>query len=184
MLKTEGLGENQIAYMEHIKIRSCHMSFIFIPKRLIWKSRQCAHIHSQIMHYHTGNVSKNPDNLQKAKQFALRFYEQKATNSSWRNLSIENDEIIILYAQKAWNLCYVFLHTKSHTPWVTQLFMELLKLADRGVFLYTKNNALFGKSLCAKNNTLCVTLLYTKSKTLCVTFIYENKCTYRLRFYI
>ena len=57
MLKTEGLGENQIAYMKHIKIQSCHMGVIFIPKHMIWQRRQCVHIHSQIMHYPTVNLS-------------------------------------------------------------------------------------------------------------------------------
>ena len=59
ILKTEGLGENQIAYMKHIKIQSCHMGLIFTPEYLIWKSKKCVRIHSQIMHYHTGNVSCN-----------------------------------------------------------------------------------------------------------------------------
>ena len=43
--------------MKHIKIRSCHMGIILTPKRLISKSQQCVCIHSQIIHYHTGNVS-------------------------------------------------------------------------------------------------------------------------------
>ena len=50
-------GENKIAYMKHIKIRSCHMGVIFTPKHMIWQRQQCVHIHSKIMHYHTGNVS-------------------------------------------------------------------------------------------------------------------------------
>ena len=56
MIKTEGLGGNKIAYMEHIKIQSCHIGVIFTPKHLMWQSQQCVHIHSQIMPYHTGNV--------------------------------------------------------------------------------------------------------------------------------
>ena len=57
ILKTEGLGENQIPYMKDIKICSCHMSVIFMPKHLIWQRQQCERIHSHIMHYRTVNVS-------------------------------------------------------------------------------------------------------------------------------
>ena len=32
MLKTEGLGKKKIEYMKHIKIQSCHMGVIFMPK--------------------------------------------------------------------------------------------------------------------------------------------------------
>ena len=56
ILKIEGLGGNKNAYMKHIKIQSCHMGLIFTPEYLIWKSKKCVRIHSQIMHYHTGNV--------------------------------------------------------------------------------------------------------------------------------
>ena len=59
MLKTKGLGKKKIVYMKHIKIMSCHMGIIFTPKHLIWQRQQCVHIHSNIMHYHTGNVSCN-----------------------------------------------------------------------------------------------------------------------------
>ena len=56
ILKTEGLGENKIAYMKLIKIHSCHMSVIFTPKHMTWKSQQCVHNHSLIMSYRKGNV--------------------------------------------------------------------------------------------------------------------------------
>ena len=32
------------------------MGVIFTPKHLIWQSLKCVHMHSQIMHYHIGNV--------------------------------------------------------------------------------------------------------------------------------
>ena len=32
------------------------MGVIFMPKHLIFKMQQCAHIHILIMHFHTGNV--------------------------------------------------------------------------------------------------------------------------------
>ena len=54
--KAEGLGEKTIAYMKHIKVHSCHMGVISMSKHLIWKSQQCVIIHSQIIHYNTGNV--------------------------------------------------------------------------------------------------------------------------------
>ena len=56
ILKEEGLVKNNITYMTHIKIQWCHMGIIFMPKHLIWKMLQCAHILSLIMHFHTGNV--------------------------------------------------------------------------------------------------------------------------------
>ena len=55
--KEEGMGKKKTVYMKHIKIRSCHMGVIFMPKHLIWQRKQCVRIQSQIMHYHTGNVS-------------------------------------------------------------------------------------------------------------------------------
>ena len=50
MLKIEGLGGNQIIYMKHIKIQSCHMGVIFMPKHLICQRKKCVHIYSQIMY--------------------------------------------------------------------------------------------------------------------------------------
>ena len=35
--QNEGLVKNQISYMKHIKIESCHMGVIFMPKHMIWK---------------------------------------------------------------------------------------------------------------------------------------------------
>ena len=35
------------------------MEVIFMPKHQIWKMRQCAHILSLSMHFHTGNVYCN-----------------------------------------------------------------------------------------------------------------------------
>ena len=49
-------GKNHITYMKHIKIQLCHMGVIFMPKHLICKRLQCAHILILIMHFHTGNV--------------------------------------------------------------------------------------------------------------------------------
>ena len=56
MLKTEGMGKNQIAYMKRIRIQSCHMSVIFMPKHMTWKWQQCVITQSLITRYHTGNV--------------------------------------------------------------------------------------------------------------------------------
>ena len=56
MLKTEGLVKKHITYMRHIKIQSCHMDVIFMPKHLIWHKLQFAHILSLIMHWHNGNL--------------------------------------------------------------------------------------------------------------------------------
>ena len=59
MLKIEGLEKNQITNIKHIKIRSCHMGVVFTPKPMTWQSQKCVYTHSQIMCYHTGNVSFN-----------------------------------------------------------------------------------------------------------------------------
>ena len=32
------------------------MGVIFMTNNPIWQSKQCVHIHSMIMHYHTGNL--------------------------------------------------------------------------------------------------------------------------------
>ena len=56
ILKPEGLVKKQITYMKHIKVQSCLMGIIFVPKHMIWKRQKCVHIHSQIINYHTGNV--------------------------------------------------------------------------------------------------------------------------------
>ena len=55
--KKQGLEKNQIAYMKHIKIWSSNMVIIFTPKHMIQKRQKCVRIHSQIMLYHTGNIS-------------------------------------------------------------------------------------------------------------------------------
>ena len=59
IIKTEGLGENKIAYMKHIKIQSFHMGVILTPKHITWQRQQCVHTHSQIICYHTRNVYCN-----------------------------------------------------------------------------------------------------------------------------
>ena len=56
ILKTEGMGENKIAYMKHIKIQSCHMGVIFTPNNMTQQRQKCVHTHSHIMRYHTGNL--------------------------------------------------------------------------------------------------------------------------------
>ena len=59
MLKTEGLGVNQIAYMKLIEIQSCHMGVIFTQNHMTWKREQCVHTQSHINRYHTGNLYCN-----------------------------------------------------------------------------------------------------------------------------
>ena len=57
MLKTEGLVKKKIAYMKHIKIRSCNMGVIFMPKHLIRKKSticeypQSDHVLKCVMRY-------------------------------------------------------------------------------------------------------------------------------------
>ena len=56
MFKAEGLVKKHITFMKHIKIQWCHMGVIFLPNNMIWQRQKCAHIHSLIVHFHTGNV--------------------------------------------------------------------------------------------------------------------------------
>ena len=56
IIKTEGMVKKKIAFMKYIKIQSCHIGIIFEPKHLIWQRQKCVHIHSHIMHHHTGNL--------------------------------------------------------------------------------------------------------------------------------
>ena len=56
ILKSEGLVIKHITYIQHIKIQWFHMEVIFMPKHLIWKIQQCAHILILIMQFHTVNV--------------------------------------------------------------------------------------------------------------------------------
>ena len=37
----------------------CPMGIIFMTKYITWQRQKCVHTHSQIMHYHTGNVYCN-----------------------------------------------------------------------------------------------------------------------------
>ena len=52
-------------------------------------------------------------------------------------------------------------------------FVEFLKLAEGGAFLYAKNNSLFVTFLYEKKIHLALRL-YTKIKTLCVTFYMQK----------
>ena len=56
MLKIEGPGGNKIVYMKHIKIQSCHLGLIFLPKHITRQRQKCVHTHSHIMRYYTVNV--------------------------------------------------------------------------------------------------------------------------------
>ena len=49
-------GKSKFTYMKHIKIQSCHMGVIFMPKHMTWKRQHCMHTHSQIIIHHTVNV--------------------------------------------------------------------------------------------------------------------------------
>ena len=39
-------GKSKFAYMKRIKIQSCHMGVIFMPKNMIWQGQKCVCIHS------------------------------------------------------------------------------------------------------------------------------------------
>ena len=130
-------------------------------------------------------IFKKPDIFQKAIQFPLRFYIQKAIHSTLRNFR----EFFVdgIYIQKAWHFALrdVFICKKIDTSQKARQFAirfyiqksGTFKLRDfslnfwnlrRGVFI-EKIQSFCVTFLYWKNNALCVTLLYTKSLTLCVT---------------
>ena len=103
-------------------------------------------------------IYKTPDTSQKARQFLLRFYIQKARHFTFCNFH-ENFEVGI-YIQKAWyfavrevfiykiqtlrkkqdNLRYV-LYTKIRTLCITQFSWIFLKLEEKGgIFICKKNH--------------------------------------------
>ena len=66
-------------------------------------------------------------------------------------------------SKKARQFSFSVIYTEILTLCVTQFFLEILKLAERGGHFYKKNNALCVEFLFAKNNALCDTFLLTKS---------------------
>ena len=133
-------------------------------------------------------IYKKPDTFQKARQFPLRFYIQKAIRLTLRDFH-EIFEVGI-YTQKAWNFALrdVFIYKKLDTsqkprkiairPCIQKsgtlryaIFHWIFEICGGGrTFIYWKNNSLFMTFLYWKIKHFFVTLLYTKSLTLCVTF--------------
>ena len=56
MLKTEGLGKQKIQIYETYKNTVMPHGRQFMPKHMTWQRQQFVKTHSQIIHYHTGNV--------------------------------------------------------------------------------------------------------------------------------
>ena len=100
----------------------------------------------------------------KARHFTLRDFPWIFWSWHFYIKSISLCVKLHFYIKKARQLaknktiCLTFLYTKIRTVCVSRFFMELLKLAEGGAFLYAKNNA------------LCVTFLYTQINAPCVTF--------------
>ena len=91
------------------------------------------------------------DTFQRARQFPLRFYIQKAIHLTLRNF---HEIFEVGYMQKArhfakiYTICDTFLYTKTRHFHVTRFFIEFLKFAEGGdIYLL-------------KNNLLCVTFLF------------------------
>ena len=122
-------------------------------------------------------IYKKPDTFQKARQFPLRFYTQKAIH--WRYgifmefLKLEfifkkHDTlryVTFIYSKsmtlrkKQYNLRYVFIY-RNPALFRYAIFIEFLKFAEGGGIYLSKNNVLCVTFLYWKNNALCVTLLY------------------------
>ena len=101
-------------------------------------------------------IIKKRYTLQKKRQFAIRFYLQKAGHFPLRNFHEIFDKgiciqkldtlryVTFLYTKsptlrkKQDNLRHVFLYTKSPTLYVTRFFMEFLKLAEGGGIFINK----------------------------------------------
>ena len=130
-------------------------------------------------------IYKKPDTFQKARQFPLRFYIQKALHLTLRDfheffeVGIYTKSMTLcvtwrFYIQKSGHfaksktICDTFLYTKIRHFCVTQFFIDFLKFADGGGHLFIK-----------KNNVLCVTFSYWKNNALCVTLLYKEPDTMR-----
>ena len=148
-------------------------------------------------------IYKKPDTLQKARQFALRFYWQKARHFTSRNYlwSFWNRHLYIykkhdtsrfvtfLYAKsqtlqkKQDKFCYFFIYKKPDTL-RHAIFMECLGIGvGEGIFI-NKNNALCVKLVYAKQHAFSITFLSTKRLTLCVTFLSAKNKALCVTFYI
>ena len=132
-------------------------------------------------------LHKKPYTFQKARQFPLRFYLQKAIHLTLRDfyeflklafIYKKHDtlrQVTFLYTKsqtlrkKQNNLRYV-LYTKIRHFCVTRFFIEFLKFAEGGGDLLIKKQCTLRDIFISKNTALCVTFLYSKSLTLCVTF--------------
>ena len=99
MLKAEVLVREHITYMKHIKIQWCHMGVIFMPKHLICKMLQCAHILSLIMHFYSANMYWGV-----VTTVHVSIFLTKKQIKTWRNNT--------LY----W-VSYLSYHSTSYCPW-------------------------------------------------------------------
>ena len=146
-------------------------------------------------------VYKNPDTLQKARQFLLRFYIQKARHFTLRDFH-ENPEVGI-FIQKAWHfvLCDVFIYKNPDTSQKSRQFALHFYIQKVGHFALRDFSCNFwfwrkgGEGVIWKTNALCITFLYAKTVQMRYIFIYKNPNTLRyifickkthfaLRFYI
>ena len=118
-----------ITYIQHIKIQWCHTRVIFMPKHLIWKMQQCAHILSLIMIFHSGNVycSAVPTVHWKTRKYFTcvnnNLYQMNIQNIHQKRASDDGDNNI-------W-FSYQFLHTShpkvgfSHTTFTHTWYKSL-----------------------------------------------------------
>ena len=99
-------------------------------------------------------IYKNPDNLKKARQFPLRIYIHNARHLRLRDflwkfwswhLYTKSMTLCVtwrFYIEKPWYfakskiICVTFLYKKIRTLYVTQFFVEFLKLAEEGGNFY------------------------------------------------
>ena len=137
-------------------------------------------------------IYKNPDTFQKARQFALRFYIQKARHFTLRNFSWNfwswhlYTKIMSLcvtwrfyiqktrHFEKSKTICVMFLYTKSRTLCITQFSIEFLKFTEGGIFKGIKQFTLRYIFIWKKQCNFCD--VYKKLATLRYIFICKKQC--------
>ena len=142
-------------------------------------------------------TKKNPKTFQEARQFALRFYIQKARHFPLRAFSafIYKRDVTLRYMtflytkgqtlqKKQDNLCYVFIY-KSWTLCITPFFVEFFKFAKGGGYIYTNKEIHFAFYFYVqKTINFTWRLEIQKSRHFALHFYIQKTTYFALRLYI
>ena len=149
-------------------------------------------------------IYKNLNTFQKSRQVVLGFYSKKLqilyiTQLSWNfwiwHLYIYKNHDYLRYVKflytkshtlgnKQDNLRYIFFIKKSWHFALHNFSWNFWNLAERGVFFYTKNNALCVKFLYEKTMYFSLHLYVQKSRHFASHFYFQKTMHFELRFYI